>query len=471
MSFKIKTQSAPAAYHTWTKGERENIRFLLMPFDIEVPDVDEMPEWWNKSYKSYISVAYNDHTGETPKFCGYGGYLLSDNSDVDDESLQNPVPADVDLYCCPNGLTGPRYRKKEHLISLQNVVIDLDSHNSTLSMKDLNTHIKEFTPKLIENLIIKPNFIHYTGRGVHLWYCFEPAHIKLEPLVKCFVDVMLLHIKKVMSILEEKELSIDGVASSRLNGLFRFPYSYNYKAQRWTEGVMIHKNRPNINENLKIMQQNGFNCYTYSNKHKDYLLNAFFHGDLRVSKDNFGRDTYVVDRQREFNQRRRLLNKEKADYRPCFMHRKQFMDWIFSTRDIGEGQRTLCLFALYHSCRGLYESVEEAQEYVLRMNSILSSPLNETYIEKNIFDAHDKQDYRFTNDSFLKFIQATDSERAHFKTYSVKYERRCAAKDKKVTRDTKIWELHDQGKNPTEIARAVNCSRPTVYKVLSQVPL
>lgn len=469
MSFKIKTQANPVSYHTWTEKEQKDIRFLLMPFDCDVPDVDEMPEWWEKSYKSYVSIAYNDHTGKEAKFCGYGGYLLSDNSDFDDESILSPVPADVDLYCCPNGLTGPRYRKKEHLISLQNIVIDLDSHNSTLSMKDLNTHIKEFVPKLVEKLLIKPNFVHYTGRGVHLWYCIEPVHISLDSLVKSFIDVTMTHIKKVMSDLNETELSLDGVASSRLNGLFRFPYSYNSKAQKWTEGVMLHKSRPNINDNLKIMQQNGFHCYTYSKTNKLYVARAMLRGDVVSDRDSFGRKTYIVDKSREFDKRKRLLNKEKSDYRPCFMHRKHFMDWIFSTRDIKEGQRTLCLFALYHACRGLYESVEEAQEYVFQMNAMLSNPLDDKYMKNNIFDAYDKKDYHFTNSSFLDFIQATDRERAHFKTYSVKYERRCAAKNKKVARDTKIWELHDQGKNPTEIAREVKCSRPTVYKVLTQI--
>ena len=50
----------------------------------------------------------------------------------------------------------PYRRGIDNLINIQNLVIDIDSHDSTLTIDELNKHIEAFEKKLAKKLIVKP---------------------------------------------------------------------------------------------------------------------------------------------------------------------------------------------------------------------------------------------------------------------------------------------------------------------------
>lgn len=136
------------------------------------------------NYKSHFPLAYIDKT-VSERFVGYAGAIC--NKDDDYAFVDEPFPQDVDIYICANGMKTPYRRGSDNLINIQNLVIDIDSHDSTLTIDELNEHIETFEKKLTKKLLVKPNLINRTGRGIHLWYFLEPCHVSLSKL--CLKEV------------------------------------------------------------------------------------------------------------------------------------------------------------------------------------------------------------------------------------------------------------------------------------------
>lgn len=387
------------------------------------------------NYHYYLPFAYNDKT-ENERFKGYAGAIVSD--DTLDDSFDNPFPKDVDVYICPNGMVSPYKRTSDNLICIQNLVIDIDSHQSKLSIDELNKHIRDFEPKLIDRLIIKPNFVNRTGRGIHLWFCIEPCHVSLNKICSSVIDMLCTHIEEIMKSLNEEELSIDKASSMKLNGLFRLPYTYNTKAKRWGEGYLIHEDLPNINELQKTLNKNGFKSPYFSSEKKKKKVSSSKYKFSEKIKDN--------------------------DYTPCLIHRKKFMEYLFATREVEVGSRDIMLFAMYSTLIMLM-STEQAQEYCTELNANFRKPLH-NYELRAIFKEIDRKNHKFTVARFFDFVNATEEEKAWFNKLTIKEERKQAKRNAKIERNNKVKELRANGLSIVSISKEMNLSRPTIYRIL-----
>lgn len=424
MSINIHTDN-PRESREFTTSQIEALNFLFCRTD---------------EYRFYMPFAYRDMSGEG-RFCGYAGALCS--NDLTDDSLEVEFPTDTDVYICPNGMKFPFSRKASNMICIQNLVVDIDAHNTLLSTTDLNAHIDSFTDKLMTRLNPKPNFVNHTGRGIQLWYCIEPCHIALKHICLKAASLLCDQIAKHMAGLGETVLSLDKSSSLRLNGLFRLPYTYNTKAKRWATGTLIHQSSPNVNELLETLTE------------KPQFSNHFVIKNQENSKK-------PIIPHKQYTYRKNIFTK---DYYPCLIHRKKFLEHLFRTRTIDEGSRDLMLFALYSVVSALM-ATEDAQDYVLQMNSQLPQPLPESQIYCCIFKEIDRKRYRFTNKRLLSFVNATQEEIDYFNRSTIKRERTAAAAQRKKDRNNLIMELYNAGRPVAAIAREVGCSRITVYSVI-----
>ncbi len=390
----------------------------------------------DENYHYYLPFAYNDKTKEE-RFMGYAGAICSQYESGDDDGLDE-FPRDVDIYICPNGMKSPYKRTSDNLICIQNLVIDIDSHQSQMSIEKLNEHIKDFETKLIDKLIIKPNFVNRTGRGMQLWFCIEPCHVSLNKICMSVIDMLCAHIEEIMKSLNEEELSIDKASSMKLNGLFRLPYTYNTKAKRWSEGYLIHEDLPNINELQKTLNKNGFKSPYFSSEKKKKKVSSSKYTFSAKIKDN--------------------------DYTPCLIHRKKFMEYLFRTREIEVGSRDIMIFAMY-STVAMLMSTEQAREYCTELNANFKNPLH-TYELRAIFKEIDRKNHKFTVTRFFDFVNATEEEKAWFNKLTIKEERKQAKRNAKTERNNKVKELHANGFSIVAISKEMNLSRPTIYKIL-----
>ena len=399
--------------------------------------------WRDTKYRSYFPFAYIDKTmGE--KFVGYAGAIC--NQDYNDTSFDDTFPQNVDIYMCANGMKHGYKRTIDNLINIQNIVIDIDSHNSNLSIDELNEHIIEFETQLTKKLIVKPNLINRTGRGIHLWYYIEPCHVALKKICLSVIDMLCTHIGEIMQELNENELSVDLASSLKLNGLFRVPYSYNTKAKRWSECNLLHEELQDINKFRMKLLKKGYK----SDYFKDYP---------KRQKKNKKQDTDL------YTQYRRLFKINKNDYTPCLIHRKMFLEQISQKRTETKGSRDLLMFAMYATVIGLFDE-NDAKAYCEEFNSSFDEPLKHSQL-RSIFKEVDRRHHRFTVSSFLDFINATKDERDLYYRLSIKEERKKAKHKSKEERNRKVKKLYEQGLTIVAISKEMRLSRPTIYKILA----
>ncbi len=396
----------------------------------------------DSEYKSYFPFAYNDKT-ISERFVGYAGAIF--NQGTDDTSFDEPFPIDVDIYICANSMKSEYKRTTDNLINIQNLVIDIDSHESSLSIDELNEHILEFEKKLLDKLILKPNLINRTGRGVHLWFCIEPCHVALSKICLSVVDMLCSHIAEIMQELGETELLIDKASSLKLNGLFRLPYTYNTKAKRWSECRLVHEEYPNVNELRNELLSHGYKS--------DYFV------------DYSGKTKKKSTKKKVLSGKYHFSNKINTnDYTPCLIHRKMFLEQIIQARGGKKGSRDLLMFALYATVIWLFDK-EDAQAYCEEWNATFEEPLKDSKLWE-IFRDVDRKRYKFTVTNFLNLINATDEERGWYHKLSVKEERKKARRKAKEERNRKVRELHEQGSTIVAISKEMGLSRPTIYKIL-----
>lgn len=443
MSYSIKPAN-PVETREFTCEQIQIIQFLLCPHDTIVYDWDNIPEFLEKDYRFFIPFAYRDGT-EQGHFVGNCGFIYSNGDSAD--CLCEDVPMEIDIYCCPNGFKKP-HRNEDNLVCIQNLVIDLDCHGDSLSMPDLHKLIMALKPKIIQSLPIKPNFVHCTGRGLHLWYCIEPCNLLLKPQCLSAVSMLCDMVKQRLADLPEANLEVDRGASMRLSGLFRLPFTYNTKAKRWSTGVLLHKRRPNIIKLIKSLYRYGFRCYDFSPESvKEKIASDSHQRQQRYISANKIKASHLL---------------KKGDYTPCFLYRKKALEAIIETTGVSEGNRERFLFAYYCVMCNLYGD-DEAQEALLTLNDSLESPLPFSEV-RHIIHSYDKKQYRFTDEKFFRFIGQPKPDLPHEPTQ--KELRKRAVQLRKKKRDEDVLSHYAAGKPIAAIARDLGYSRTTVYKII-----
>lgn len=97
-----------------------------------------------------------------------------------------------------------------------------------------------------------------------------------------------------------------------------------------------------------------------------------------------------------------------------------------------------------------------------------SKGVNEKGNDEIIFSLFNKEDISFIYIERKKFktlfIQEEDRTLLHWKAQ--KPTKTNITKDKRLKRDVNILKLHKEGKNKSEIAQELNCTRQTVYSAL-----
>ena len=431
-----------------TEEQLQHLRFLLQPYGLPAGYDGDIPEWMEKDYFSYISFAYNDPSDTEKPFHGYAGYIRSDDADDSFDRFYTPLPA-VDLYCCPNGFSYWLSRAQKNLISIQNIVIDLDAHDSSMSTEELQAYIKAFAPKLLDKLIIQPNFINFTGRGLHLWYCLEPCSVRFSKQIKMLTLELCEYLSSVLRALGEEVLEVDEGASKRITGLYRVPYTYNTKTGTWGSGLMLHYDRLHMNLLAAMVSDMG-----YRSPDRDPVS----------AEEKYYTELEQTIKQRKIHQKFTYIH---SSYRGCFVHRKRFIESILYRGNVYR-RRTRLLFALFHAVYNLMY-YPAAEDYIKRVNESLPEPLTERELEDGVIKPIVKTNYKFKNDTFLGIINATPAEIKRFnQSLSKKAQHKEKAAAAKNARDELILQLHNEGLNVSAIAKQVGCARNTVYKILKK---
>lgn len=428
-----------------TLKELDNVNFLLTR---------------ETEYESYYIYSYRERRNGEDKFIGYAGACL--NSEFDD-ALAEDFPEGVDVYICPNGTKTPYRRTKEQLVNIQNLVIDIDAHDEELSTEELNKHINKFSEQLLSELEIKPNFINYTGRGIHLWYCIEPLHASLDYAALAVSDMICQIISKFIEETDEQILKIDKKVSMSLCGIIRLPYTYNTSAKMWSYGELIHEEIPHINQLKDKLTEMGYTSEHWKSKKT-----------INQEKYQLKKKTFIdYAKKQEYIQKR--IEDQGKDYTNCINHRLKFLHKLITEGKVFDGRRHQLMLALCATLIRKFNN-DETWELLNEYNYMITPPLTQTELS-DMYKQVIKKTHKFKNQTFLNFVNASEEEIAEFcngkksktkKPKQRKINKRQLARDAKKEKYQKVLELYNQGMKKIDISKTMKISRTTIDKIIRE---
>ena len=352
-------------------------------------------------------------------------YAYIPSSKIDINKIN--IKTDSDFYITANTLTR-KDRKTENLFSLKNIVIDVDCHNSELDDYDRNELLEDFLFRIKRDLELPPfNIVHFTGRGLQLWYCLEEIAGVWSFLYKDTVEKIIDTLETLKEEYPDfEQLNIDGI-SKNLVGFFRLFETYNTKTGR-----------------KSIVEIQNYVKYDLS--------------ELNQS----------IPRVKKFAQNTSLQANIQNDYIALNHKRIDFIKWLIAYRNapIGSETRDKLLLLFYNACVQVM-SREMAQAYTLKLNKEFKIPLERT---ENIFTYIDQKGFlNFKNETFCMFLELNEFERHEYmKQKTSNYTRDKNRRLAKEERNRRILELNKAGKTNLEIAEILNIGRNTVSRFLIQ---
>lgn len=345
-----------------------------------------------------------------------------------------------DYYITANTTTRNNRISKE-LFALQNIVIDIDCHSEKIDSYDREVCLDVIANAINNsNIIPTPNIIHWTGRGLQLWYHIESAAASLlfvyRQCVTALAETISCELKKLQnndSIYNS--FSVDNVSSNNPVGLYRLFGSYNTNTGHRT-------------------------CYSITQS-QSYTLNGLLQL-LPEPASEQGQGHAIV---------RNYKTKSNVKYISLQHKRIEILKWIILKRNasIGEEQRDIICFLAYNAAVQ-YMTKSMAQQLVKSINNMFKQPLDDlNYIFKYI---DQKGCLQFKNNTWYKWIGMSEAEINDFNlqhTSKSNYMRDQLRLIKRNQRNAQIMKLHNTGYTYTYIANSLQLCRQTVSHVVHAI--
>ena len=169
------------------------------------------------------------------------------------EQLEELKLWNQDYYLTANTFTGG-VRVSESLFTLQNIVLDVDCHDESLTPGKRQHLLDAFLYFLRADLFgapdfLRPNTIVETGRGVQLWWAIQPVSKWKAQQYEAVREKLIERIQQLLADYPALHgLELDRGASHNAAGVFRLPGSYNSKTGKRGRFELIHEERLDILE-------------------------------------------------------------------------------------------------------------------------------------------------------------------------------------------------------------------------------
>jgi len=355
----------------------------------------------------------------------------------------------------------PGKRDIKNLFSLNAIIIDIDNHtggNTEWAKEQRAKTEKEILYAidgiLVEDdVILEPNIVVHTGRGIQLIWLLESASKKLSGLYKFVCESYIRAIDSLLSNDERFEgYLVDKACSRRIAGLNRLPGTYNTKTSSLVTFEVIHEHRMDLTKEydnqLAIAERNGFVIHDGPKKeHKKKNKSRI--GTCSSSAASIGK--------------KRVQNLLKL---------KELRG-----NTIKKGKRDLFCYVLFNAYRMSGMPPEEALEKVLSINREFVNPLEEHHLVGYLRSSM-RKNYKMTNTYIIEILEISKAEQAAINLYPTKRDKkesayRNAARDRRRkmkidSRNNNVLRLYLRGLNKTQIAKEVGISRGTVISIIKK---
>lgn len=368
-----------------------------------------------------------------------GNYEISRLDDI----VNSVFYRECDYYITANTTKyGSQRRLASNLFSIQNIVIDIDCHNDSVTdyeRKELLEDFLFYAKKDLVNINSVPvwNIEHYTGRGLQLWWNLKSSVPDVLFMFKITVKRLVEAFNSIINNYSAlKGLQADSGASIKELGLFRLPCTYNTKACTYTHYNIL--------------------------SNKKYKLDDMFNSVLALERPERVYNTFNCNDG---------VNTSK-EYLQLNVKRLRALELILKDKQQAEGYRDIIIFLAYNCAIQIYESKEMAVKRVENINNSFIKPLRRL---DNIIHYIDSKGFlKFKINTFNKlWLNLTDDEikkyglqRSTSETMQHNGTRDTRRKINKEERNTQIMQLAIENKTCNEIAKKVGCSEKTVRTVL-----
>lgn len=330
------------------------------------------------------------------------------------------VNSESDYYITKNSFYADK-RSSECLFSLDNIVIDIDSHDGTLTPVEIEYNIRKLLFLLsfsYENQFPFPTAVVFTGRGCHLWLHIDSISSKLLFLYKVVVN----HFCDVLSVIiadNDIDLSVDYTASLNAVGIVRMPFSFN-----------------SVNAAFVTAE-----CYPECSYNIDDLISEYDISKNQIKIAPVPADVVPVS----------------SDYRNLMFKRIRFIEryCVLHNFDL-VGCRNNVLFLYYNCCCQVYSDAVERTE---KLNSKFLDSLGDL---SYIYNTVNKHFYKFTDMTFMEFLGLSEEEKTMYSNADRDEKRKLSKED----RNKQIYQLAVAGIKQADIAERVGCGIATVKRVL-----
>lgn len=342
------------------------------------------------------------------------------------------------------------WRDKD-LFCLNAMYIDIDNHTVRRSFLrkdyfDENEIVRRIYSDLVNaDLILEPNIVVYTGRGIHLVWLIDQAAADLKGLYR-FVCAQYCHMISEIVDAYNKEahtkLSVDKACSQKVMGLTRLPETFNAANGERCSFRVLHERRMDLAREFDTQ-----------------LGRAEMRG-------------YHPDSVKKQRRKRRTGGNSKAAG-------KARVDALLKLKeqrgDDMEGYRAKFLLILFSALEMSGLGKEEALKQVIAVDSSFRRSLGPRKVKGYLSSAMRKS-YRFTNHTIISWLDITPKEQ---KRIGFGEARKRTSKEKNAARDRRaanrrsrrnhsVIRYWEAGFSKSEIARRVHISRNTVASIIKK---
>lgn len=352
------------------------------------------------------------------------GYV--DVNQYQDKINDLKIYSKYDYYVTAN-TTKTNERTIENLFSYNNIVIDIDCHETT-ELYIIQQLLDELLYRLERDLfntleLPEPNIIVKTGRGVQLWYCINQIPSQMSWLYDMGRKAI---IQGISDVLEEytylNDLKIDMVASGNDVGIFRLPGSWNTKVNKRVETTILSPFKYNVND---------LACYFKP----------------------------IEAPQRTKTKKARELSHKRLNV----------LETIYEARrGQREGSRDTLMFLYYNNLVQCY-SCEYADKKLNELNDGFRFPLKERELS-NIKKYIDSKGFlKFKEQTFKDWLGMSEEEKKMINLRMTKEEQRKQKRLEKKKNQETVKKLALNGLSIIEISKQTNLHRNTVKLILKDI--
>lgn len=378
----------------------------------------------------------------------------ADFTNIREKAENLKINKSQDYYIMINTVKQFTSRNTENLFSLNNICIDFDIH-SKLPNCEKELLLDEFCWRLNRDLVstgeLPPfNAIHFTGRGVQIYWHLESAASSLLYLYQRAIDYFSIIIREFLKEYPslERHIEIDINASKNPIGLFRMFDTHNTKARMPTVTEIYHDKALNLNEVVKRLEQE-------SDPVKAYLK----------------RKATIKKRYQKQGLNNDILKEEKTGgFSALHYKRIKVIEQLINDDNDRIGKRDMMLFLAFNSARQIYP-INAAKKICRKINNSFSEPLkNIDYIFKQ------EKVYQIKNETFFEKLGVTEEELINTGRYEMSrpnitrdLERNIRKQEQLMKKDM-AKKLLLSGCKQKEVAERTHLSLSTVARISADIP-